>query len=64
MKRSETPRTEPQTEAAAYAAHCTCSLVTSARFAKWSGCGREGDGDEQATRGAKQNRALVAAIDW
>ena len=38
-----------------------CPLVTSARFAKWNWCGREGDGDEPATRGTQQNRALVTA---
>ena len=38
------------------------SLVTSARFAKWNGCGREGKG-RRAGRGAKQNRALVTAND-
>ena len=36
--------------------------MTSARFAKWNGCGREGDGDEPANRGTKQDRALVTAV--
>ena len=34
---------EPQTEAAAYAALCGCSLVTIAGIAKRNGPGREGE---------------------
>ena len=40
--RAKRPAAEPQTEAAALA-HNGCPLVTSARFAGWSGHGREGD---------------------
>jgi hypothetical protein len=35
--------------------------VTSARFTKWNGRGRQGDGDEPATRETQQNRVLVSA---
>lgn len=40
--RSATPVAEPQTEARRFCGSAICKLVTSVRFAKWNGRGREG----------------------
>jgi hypothetical protein len=45
--RSATPLPSRRRKPAALAAHRGCPFVTSARFAKWNGCGREGDGPIQ-----------------
>ena len=48
---------EPQTEACGTCGMCGCSLVTSARFAKWNGRGREGDGADRQPVERSESRA-------
>jgi hypothetical protein len=58
---AQRPAAEPQTEALRSCGPAPCKLVTSARFAKRSGRGREGErADRQPAK--RNNRALVTAV--